>query len=84
MDFVREQIQTKMEQGALPRTPPQKVSVEYGSGGVCEGCDAEIRDGEVMHEAVLPGGRALSFHGACELTWRALIAAFLARIYYGL
>jgi len=73
-----------MEEGTLPRVPPLKVSVEYGTGCACDGCDAEIQRTEVMHEAVLPDGQSLAFHGACEVAWRELIAGFLALAYFGL
>ena len=84
MDYGHGQIRSKMEEGTLPRVPPLKVSVEYGTGCACDGCDAEIQRTEVMHEAVLPDGQSLAFHGACEVAWRALIAGFLALSYSGL
>src|SRR5262245_15532894 len=78
------QIQSKMEEGTLPRVPPLKVFVEYGTGRACDGCDEEIHRTEVMHEAVLPGGQTLAFHGACEIAWREVIAGLLALAYSGL
>ena len=84
MHYELGQIQSKMEEGALPLVPPVKVSAAYGTGHACAGCDAEIYRTEVMHEAVLPGGRTLAFHGACELAWRELIAGRLALAYSGL
>jgi len=80
MNYAHRQIQAKMEEGVLPWVPPVRVSVNYGMGHACAGCDTEIRRSEVMHEAILPGGRTLAFHGACEIAWRELIAAHLASV----
>jgi len=84
MDYANRQLRSKMEKGLLPRVPPLRVSVEYGLGRACDGCDTEIRWSEVMHEAVLPWGQTLTFHGACEIGWRELIAGHLALAYSGL
>jgi hypothetical protein len=49
-----------------------KLGGGYGSGLLCDGCDAAITSNEQEQTVAMPNGRTLRLHVPCHGLWRAL------------
>jgi hypothetical protein len=72
MDPVSARIMNNLLQGTLPAADPLRLCSSYGTGLLCDGCDAAITLNEQEHQVEMPNGRRLRFHDPCHALWRAL------------
>jgi hypothetical protein len=60
----------KLAVGALPNVQVTKLWAGWGTGDICDGCDAPITDNEVENEIELAGAVLLRLHQRCFSIWQ--------------
>ena len=70
---LRDEIRRKLDAGALPTKPPNKIYTGYGSGVTCDACGDPIRADQVECELNYPDEhRTCRLHLACAGLWEAV------------
>jgi hypothetical protein len=71
---LRDVIQRKLHDGALPTDPPrEKIHTGHGSGAVCDACGDPIQLAQVEYELNYPEEqRSFRLHLGCAGLWEAV------------
>jgi hypothetical protein len=69
LEELRRTIHTKLAEGVLPRTMPDRLSVVPGTGVRCVICDRPIVSPDVEVEYGRPGGATQVLHARCYQRW---------------
>jgi hypothetical protein len=70
---LRDVIRRKLDDGALPTKPPNKMYAGHGSGTTCGACGDPIRPDQVEYELNYPDEtRTFRLHLSCAGLWEAV------------
>jgi hypothetical protein len=70
---LRGVIRRKLDDGALPTKPPNKMYAGHGSGATCDACGDPIQPAQVEYELNYPDEhRAFRLHLSCAGLWEAV------------
>jgi hypothetical protein len=70
---LRDVILRKLDDGALPTKPPNKMYAGHGSGATCDACGEAIQPAQVEYELNYPDEhRTLRLHLHCAGLWEAV------------
>ncbi|HKZ72602.1 MAG TPA: hypothetical protein VJ011_00985 [Steroidobacteraceae bacterium] len=66
-------IRTRLRQRKLPDQPPWRVSGEYASGGLCDGCGGRFTSAQASYFVDFSAGstpESARFHRVCFDAWQ--------------
>jgi hypothetical protein len=70
---LRNVIVRKLDDGALPAEPPNKIYAGHGSGATCDACGDPIQPAQVEYELNYPDElRTFPLHLSCAGLWEAV------------